>query len=161
MLFQLQDATLADHPTLSRISYLANLDNPYGQLVWRRVPPEERATGSYARFPQKLLAEGSWMVKLQEGQKTIAYAEWVLPPALCERMRAEKPLVVSQAERDQFGRDYAATVDEDDWPLGTDREIPNAVKPMMREGRGKFPADGNYICKFCPMLSSTIYCVPF
>ncbi|KAI5360701.1 hypothetical protein Slin15195_G086170 [Septoria linicola] len=80
MSFQLSEVTLLYRSTVSTLNVLAIADtDEYDEILSKGFTKEVRFRATYARFPHEMLAEGSYMMKLQEDETVVACADWRLP----------------------------------------------------------------------------------
>ena len=145
MPLKLEPITLADRSAVSHIIARANFDDPYGQTVWPHSTIEARTRGNYLRLPQTFLKANVWLIKVVDGERTIAYAQWTLPHHVYQKLRREQPSEpVSDEMRKHFERDYEEAT-EGGWPKGIRVDFVEHCSPAMEKANEMFPQDDEYI----------------
>lgn len=149
MPFEIQAVTLQDRDAIPNIILSANWADPFSRIAYPTATFEDRVAGAAARFPCGLLAKNAWHLKAVDSPsgETVAYAKWNLPVDIWEQLRKEQPVeAFTSAQKAQFERNYQNTVDEEDWPIGINKDMTNEMSAAMDKGRQMFPA-GKFISK--------------
>lgn len=141
--------------------------------VWQGSTLEGRTAGSYARLASSLLGPGNWFTKCIDSSTstTIAYAQWSLPLALWERVRAANgggiQADVTDEMRATFEQERAESCTPDGESKGMRMDVVEFCGPAMSAANRRcFPQDEEYISVFQPstvfvaMLTSLPQCSP-